>query len=483
MTGTLPVLLSLALMAAPATPGPRRAPGPTCPTEVRCAPPPASLDTLAIDRAVQEEMAATRTPGVAIAIVQGDRIVYEKGYGVRSIETRAPVEPTTLFRLGSTTKMVTGLTASLLAREGKLQLTAPISRVAPGLDPALGAVTLHQLLTHRAGLVNEASADGPHDEAALERRVQGWGRNSLLGPPGDVYSYSGPGYWLAGHVIARAAGVAYADAVATRVLRPLGMTRSTFRPLEAMTWPLALDHRVGEGGARVVRPFPDDVTTWASGSLFSSAHEMARFAIAVLGMGAIDGDQVLPAEAVAPLHALQTTSPGGCGYSYGLAVCERGGERSLSHYGFRSGTGSVVSMRAKSRVAVIILANRNGGIFARTERAIFAQLLPGASQDDAPSPPTERPTADEVPGVYASGPDTLRVSRGADGAWRYRYGANESAARWDAAAGTLEVLGAKGEVVQQFLLVRGAVSRRWYLHDGLSAFARAGAAPPRQAPR
>lgn len=447
------------------------------------APPPAPLDTAAIDRAIRDEMTAARAPGAAVAIVRDGRVVYARGYGVRSVETGEPVAPSTLFRIGSTTKMVTGLAALLLARDGRVDLHAPIARVAPGLDAALGARTLHELLTHRGGLTNEAAGDGPHDDAALERRVRGWGAEHLLGPAGDVYSYSGPGYWLAGHAIARAGGAPYADVVQARVLAPLGMARSTFRPLVAMTWPLALDHRVGAAGAAVLRPFPDDVTTWASGSLFSSAEELARLAIALLDSGRVDGRAVLPPEVVAAMHRAATPTPGSdCGYSYGLAVCRRGRVRTLSHYGFRAGTGSVVTLLPDERAAVVLLANRNGGILAASERAILAQLAPGtAATDDAPPAPARPAVAwRDVPGAYANGPDTLRVERAADGALRYRYGADASPARADSAAGAIEVLDGAGRAVQRFLLVRGDRSGAWYLHDGMNAFRRVDRpAPPR----
>ena len=148
LAGRLAVLVAPLAAAAAPPPSPRPAAPPAR----------AELDTAAIDRAVLDEMAATRTPGAAIAVVRDARVVYAKGYGVRSAETGEPVSAATLFRIGSTTKMVTGLTALALAADGRVDLRAPIARVAPGLAPALGRVTLDRLLTHRGGLVNEGAA-------------------------------------------------------------------------------------------------------------------------------------------------------------------------------------------------------------------------------------------------------------------------------------------------------------------------------------
>jgi hypothetical protein len=129
---------------------------------------------------------------------------------------------------------------------------------------------------------------------------------------------------------------------------------------------------------------------------------------------------------------------------------------------------------------VILLANRNGGIFARSERAILAQLAPDAAQaSEPPAPAPPAPALAAALGTYANGPDTLRLARRADGSLRYRYRAEDHAASYDAASGTFTVLDAQGRATQEFLLVRGTVTGAWYLHDGLSAFARVGRAPSR----
>ncbi|WP_284350344.1 serine hydrolase domain-containing protein [Roseisolibacter agri] len=447
----------------------------------------AALDTAAIERVLRQEMRATRSPGVAIAVVRRGRVVYQKGFGVASVETGEPVTATTLFRIGSTTKMVTGLTAALLAHEGKLRLDAPLASYARGLSSSLGRLTLDQLLTHRAGMINEASGAGPHDDAALATRVRGWGREHVFGPANDVYSYSGPGYWLAGYAIEQAGGAFYADIVRAKVLAPLGMTRSTFRPLEAMTWPLAQDHRVRDTTATVLRPFTDDVTTWASGSLFSSASELARLTIAIMNGGRVDGAQALPDAAVALMTQPRAPIPGGegCRYAYGLSACVRGGVRTLSHYGFRVGSGSVVTMAPDSQAAVIVLANRNGGILAGTAAAVMAQLVGEAGADVRARPDSAAPravgSAERFVGAYANGPDTLHVLA-RSGGLAYRYGADESPARLDG-ADAIVVLDAKGAVVQRFMLVAGTATRQPYLHDGLNAFARVGRpVAPRAAP-
>ena len=438
-----------------------------------------AIDTVAIEASIRDEMRVTRAPGASIAVVVGDSVVYAKGFGVASIETGAPVTPDMLFRVGSVTKMFTGLTAVMLASKGSVDLRAPIGRYAKGLHATMSRVTLDQLLSHTAGMTNEAAADGPHDDAALGRRVRAWGAEHSFAQPGDIYSYSGPGYWLAGYAIEQAAGAPYADVVAREVLAPLGMTRSTFRPTMAMTWPLALDHRVANDSVRLLRPYPDDVTTWPSGSLFSSVRDLSRLAIALMHDGRVGGRQAIPAKAVRDMSTRHTPVPGGeCGYTYGLSDCVRGGVRTLSHYGFRIGSGAVFTVVPEQKVAVIILANRNGAIFARTERAVLDLIVPARQATPAPQARPVKPDAAarrRFAGVYASYPDTLNITERGD-SLVYRYKDTVQPVRADSAdPNAVLVVNAAGEVEQQFMLVRGRVGTE-YLHDGLNAFRRIGGA-------
>ena len=428
-----------------------------------------AIDTAAITRAVLDEMRATRAPGVAIAVVRGDRIVYERGFGVESVEDSVPVTPATLFRIGSTTKMVTGLAALELQARGKVRIADPISRSAPRLAPVIGALTLHQLLSHTAGLVNAGAGMGPQDEEALSRLVRRWGRDMILAPPNDIYSYSSPGYWLAGYVIESAARKPYADAVRELVLEPLGMTRSTFRPLVALTYPLARDHRVHPESVVVVRPFPNDATTWASGSLFSSAHELARLAIALLNQGMVDGRRALSAGVVDSILLPRAGTPaGGCAYTYGLMRCTNQGRVVLSHSGFRGGSGSIITLAPTERFAVIVLSNRNGGIFGRTAAAALAQLpKPDVAGDPGRAPQPIATAA--VPGVYGHAGDSLRILRRPDGLVAIR-GSDTTRARFDA-PNTLALLDDAGSAAEEFLIVRGRTGGL-YLHDGLEAYRR-----------
>jgi CubicO group peptidase (beta-lactamase class C family) len=253
------------------------------------------------------------------------------------------------------------------------------------------------------------------------------------------------------------------------------MQRSTFRPTMAMTYPLALDHRVEGERQQLIRPYPDDASTWPSGSLFSSVRELARFAIAFMNGGRLDGKQVFPADVITTLSTRRAGVPGTtCGYTYGFSLCQSGSEWTLGHYGFRIGSGAVVTMAPSRRVAVIVLANRNGGIFGRTEQHVLDQLIPGLrSSGEAPAmSSTERRAARPASfaGTYVNGPDTLRLFERGD-TLRYSYRSDTALTR-QVGEDAVAVLDRSGNVVQQFRLVHGRRTGQAYLHDGLNAFRR-----------
>ena len=249
-----------------------------------------ALDFSSLEKVAREELQQTNTPGAAVAVVLGDRVIYEKGFGIANVETEAPVTPDMLFRLGSTTKMFTATALVLLADQGKINLNEPIGKYITGLTPTLSQITAHQLLSHTSGIIDEAPMFGSNDESALGDGIRLWKDDRFFTDPGKIYSYSNPGFWLAGFLSETVGGRAYADQLAESVFKPLGMSRSTLRPLVAITYPLAQGHDVTNGRPAVVRPAANNTATWPAGSIFSSVRDLSRFVIAFVNDGRIDGE-------------------------------------------------------------------------------------------------------------------------------------------------------------------------------------------------
>ncbi|MGZ8779509.1 MAG: serine hydrolase domain-containing protein [Thermoanaerobaculia bacterium] len=367
----------------------------------------AARDFGAVDREIESRMQAGGVPGAAVVVVEGGRVVHARAFGVRNIESNDPVTTATLFRLGSTTKMFVAAAAMRLVDTGKLKLDAPIGDVLPDLGPELRALTLEQLLTHQSGLHDDAPMQGPLDESALHARVKSWTASAFFTRPGEIFSYANPGYVLAGDVLSAVTGKTFSETMEELVLRPADAKSATFRPLVAMTHPLAVGH---DAGPRVARPFAEHAGNYPPGSLFVSADDLGRLFIANTPLFERLG---VPR---APIPAQRRH------YGYGLVVQDyRGGTLAL-HTGARSGYGSVIFILPKQRVAIGIIANRTGAIFASAAFAAVDLYLDGPEAKD--EQPREQPLDASdfaLAGTYVNS-DAIRVTLAAEnGALRAKF--------------------------------------------------------------
>lgn len=380
------------------------------------------VDFRELEKVVSAELKETNTPGAACAIVSGDRIVYEKGFGVSDIETGAPVTPSMLFRTGSINKMLTAAVLVALADEGKIALDAPLATSVSGLAPGLSRVTADQLLSHTAGLIDPARICCAQDEGGLAMQVCAYrDEDCFFTEPGRIFSYSNTGYNTAGFLIEQLSGELYADAMQHRLFGPLRMMHTTFRPTTAMTFPLAQGHEA-EGRAKptVVRPFVNNVGDWPGGFAYTNVGDLARFAIALMNGGKIDGKQVLAATLLAALSKPQVEVPfdwdlpkgflEGAKYGHGFFIQEHRGLHILHHGGTINGFGAFIVLVPEKRFAVIVMANKTGTVLGKTTEKAMELLLP-LQPKPAVSPaqkmPMTKPEMEEVTGTYRNG--NLRV--------------------------------------------------------------------------
>jgi CubicO group peptidase (beta-lactamase class C family) len=318
-----------------------------------------------------------------------------------------------LFRLGSTTKMFTAAALVSLAEEGKLTLDGPVGSHIPGLHASIAALTPHQLLTHTAGLTDESVMSGLHDESALAAGVRAMNASWLFTDPGRIHSYANPGYWIAGLACAEVTGKPYAEVLDQRLFRPLGMTRTTLKPTLAMTWPLALGHEVRGGSPAIIRPQADNAATWPAGQMYSNVGELARFSIALLNDGKLEGKQVLSPALISKLSEPYVTRPGSDDhYGYGLVVSDYRGVRVWSHGGSRAGYGSTIRLAPEHKVAVIILANRSASSLPKTAAKALDLMLPvGPATPTVVAKPQSFTEAEiaALAGVYSNHRQTIEL--------------------------------------------------------------------------
>lgn len=350
----------------------------------------ASIDSFV--RAALEELDVV--PGLALAAVADGRIVHEAGFGQRDREAGLPVTPRTVFYTASLAKAFTGATAAVLAADGAIDLDAPLVRFFPKLttEPPVDAdeTTLRDLLRHgksfRNGAVNFVTTFvGPYDRSELVRVLNEYS------DPSEGFAYSNEAYALTGYAIETAAGRDWRDVTRRRVFEPLGMERSTARLSAIDSSDVAHPYLAREGGIRRIEFAKSDRTITGAGGIFSTAHDLARFVIAQLEDGRIDGRQALPAAAVREMQTPQIELERDFfeferyAYGLGLYLARWEGEDLIHHFGGFPGFRSHLSFMPAHDLGVVVLQNEgvDGNRFADVVATYVYDRLLGRADADA----------------------------------------------------------------------------------------------------
>lgn len=250
---------------------------------------------------IERVIAQEHIPGLAIAIVESNRVVYAHGFGMMALNrTGDAVSPRTLFHLASVTKPFVATAIMKLVEQGAIDLDSPVVKYLPYFrlaDERYATITVRQMVTHSSGMpdVEDYEWDKPqYDDGALERYVRSLGKQKLLFAPGSRFGYSNMAYDVLGDLIAKVSGKSFEAYVQQRILTPLGMTGSTLLIKEADPRNLASGHEMNPGGEVVVsKVAPYNRIHSPSSNLLSSVNDMARWAMANLNRGELDGKRIL----------------------------------------------------------------------------------------------------------------------------------------------------------------------------------------------
>ena len=192
---------------------------------------PAGDDPLAgLDAAIESAREQWHAPGLAVAIVKDDQVVYQRGFGTKHLGSNDPVDAHTAFTLASTTKAFTAMALGLLVDDGKLRWDDPVVRYIPEFrvaDPYVTReVTIRDLLVHRTGVdeMDMLWVRGFDTRTSLEHMQYAKQASSLR----STWAYNNMMYVVAAEVVARAAGMSFQDFVRRRIFEPLGMSDSLF---------------------------------------------------------------------------------------------------------------------------------------------------------------------------------------------------------------------------------------------------------------
>ncbi|MET8503770.1 serine hydrolase domain-containing protein [Streptomyces sp. NPDC004787] len=342
------------------------------------------------ERALLHRVAVAQSEGRAPSFVAGvardGAMVWS---GARScVDGHAP-DTGTQYRIGSITKVFTAVLVMRLRDEGLLGLEDPLEKHLPGTG--VGEVTIAQLLGHTAGLAAETPSPWwERTPGSLRPELADvLGERPMVHPVGRLHHYSNPGYTLLGSLVEAVRGVSWEEALATEILEPLGLDRTSCRPVAP------------HAGGFAVHPWADvmmperteDLGLMApAGQLWSTVGDLCRFAVFL----AEGDDRVLSADTVAEMRvpaAPASVTDGKAGYGLGLQLVHS--ERGLlfGHTGSLPGFVAGLWVSAEDGVAAVALANATSGPLPATVAAeligIVAEAEPRLPKPWRPLPEAE----------------------------------------------------------------------------------------------
>lgn len=353
-----------------------------------------------LDAYVLEKIAAGNTPGVSLALTDRDAPTLVRAHG--DARRGVPWTPDIPGQIGSIHKSITATCLVGLADEGLVDIDAPVDRYLPWFRFGEGPITLHHLLTHTAGLPI-GSEPGPPSRVPM----------AILGEfepcwkPGERMYYSNTGYATLGLVIEAVTGQTAAQAVETRVLRPLGMNTASATITAAMRPAIPDGHVPADptvewhpGDPVAVAPYI--VSESADGSIVATAEDMTRF-IRLLLAGEADG--VVSASAFANMVDRTEPDEEGLPYGYGLGVEVAEGTRELSHSGGMVGHHAMMIADVGRGLGAMVLINgpAGAGEIAEYAMALLRARHDGRELPQAPPPAPAKHTTvvDHTTDLYA----------------------------------------------------------------------------------
>jgi CubicO group peptidase (beta-lactamase class C family) len=323
----------------------------------------------ALDAIAHDLQRRSGVPGIAIAVVHDDRVVYLKGFGVRKAGTNQRVDADTVFELASVSKPVGAAVIAGAVGRGIVKWTDPVQKYLPWFalsDPYVSrAVTIGDMYAHRSGLPDHAGdllEDLGYDRAAILKRLA----LEPLDPFRITYHYTNFGITAAALAVAEAEHMSWEDLSQRILYGPLGMTSTSSRYADYANAADRAALHVRVGNAWLPKYTRDADAQSPAGGVSSSARDMAQWLRFELANGKYGGKQIVSEEALLATRVpnlvsspLATPESRASFYGFGIGVgYDEGGRLRLSHSGaFASGAATTVLMLPSEKLGIVVLSN------------------------------------------------------------------------------------------------------------------------------
>ena len=329
-----------------------------------------------IRTSIHKALADSNLTSIAVAVARDGEIIWEQGFGLADRENRTPATEHTLYSVASVSKPITATGLMVLVQQGKIDLDKPLddylgdAKLKPRLGNAADA-TVRRVANHTSGLplhyqffYQDESFQPPTYDETIRRYA------NLVTPPGEQFQYSNLGYGLLDYVIERVGQKKYADFMREEVFLPLGMTHTSVDIGPGLEQHQAI--RYTPAGKRI--PFYTFDHAGAS-AVYSSAHDLVRFAMFHMKEHLTDQRPILSDESIAAMQAPPSKETDSYGIGWETFKNARGYE-CIEHTGGMPGVATTVRFVPSQRLAVVVLANSRSPLAYRLPDTIVDLLLP-----------------------------------------------------------------------------------------------------------
>jgi CubicO group peptidase (beta-lactamase class C family) len=357
-----------------------------------------------VDPIVEKEIAAG-VPGAAFVFVRDGAVVYERGYGVSDVATRARVDPErTVWPIASITKTVTALGALQLVAAGRIKLDEDLNRYLRKLQvPAQGyaPLTLRHILSH-TGALDEIPGRRYDGKQAPDMAAFLKGRLVRYREPGQLTAYSTYGIALAGVLIEDVSSQGYADYLKQHIFAPAGLSSARVMLRQGDEKGVATPYEMDDGRATAIQH--EWYQTPPTSSMVATAADMGRLLLVHLADGRAGAHQLLSAALMRAMHEQQATNhPDLPGWSLGFQLDNANGVAIVEHGGDIAGFSALFTlMPDKHEGFFIVHHGESGDLRYRVKQALLDALYPAKAVSVPAADAKDAPALHEYAGRYIS---------------------------------------------------------------------------------
>ena len=356
-----------------------------------------------IDNYVTAEMGRERIPGTAVGIYRRGQVLLAKGYGLADVELNVQVKPETIFQSGSVGKQFVSAAVMMLVEEGKVGLDDSIVKYFPNAPATWEPILIKNLLSHTSGLAEYESDERTGPKGPFYLRLD-YTEDELLEKtealpiefqPGEKWDYRNTNYMLLGIMIHKVTGKFYADYLAERIFKPLGMTSTRLISDADIIPNRSSGYELHDEKLQNQEWVSPTFNSTADGTLYFNVLDLAKWDEALYGTSLLKQSSL---DRIWTVFLLNDGKPNPANYGFAWEMNTLNGHKVIEHGGAWQGFTCDISRYVDDNLTVVVLTNLDAG-HARPER--IAHTVAGLVNPALmPPPPKEHKEIAVDPKVF-----------------------------------------------------------------------------------